>query len=63
MYFGCHLSAGKGAAAMVETARSIGANTFAFLPGIPGEAKQNRKIPPMRPRQGTCWKNMDLASW
>lgn len=31
MYFGCHLSAGKGAAAMVETARSIGANTFAFF--------------------------------
>lgn len=31
MYLGCHLSAASGYAAMVETARSIGANTFAFF--------------------------------
>lgn len=31
MYLGCHLSASAGYAAMVETAVSIGANTFAFF--------------------------------
>lgn len=31
MYLGCHLSAASGYAAMVETARSIGADTFAFF--------------------------------
>lgn len=31
MYLGCHLSASKGYAAMVETAHAIGANTFAFF--------------------------------
>lgn len=30
-YFGCHLSASGGSTAMVETACSIGANTFAFF--------------------------------
>ena len=30
-YFGCHLSASGGNAAMVKTALSIGANTFAFF--------------------------------
>ena len=31
LYLGCHLSASGGNAAMVETAMSIGANTFAFF--------------------------------
>ena len=31
MYLGCHLSAASGYAAMVETAQSIGADTFAFF--------------------------------
>ena len=31
MYLGCHLSAASGYAAMAETARSIGADTFAFF--------------------------------
>ncbi len=31
MYLGCHLSAASGYAAMVETASSIGADTFAFF--------------------------------
>ena len=34
-YFGCHLSASKGNAAMVKTALSIGANTFAFFTRYP----------------------------
>ena len=38
---GCHLSTTKGYTAMVETARSIGANTFAFFTRNPrgGNAK------------------------
>ena len=31
LYLGCHLSSAGGNAAMVETARKIGANTFAFF--------------------------------
>ena len=40
-YFGCHLSASGGNAAMVKTALSIGANTFAFFTRNPrgGRAK------------------------
>lgn len=45
MYFGCHLSAGKGAAAMVETARSIGANTFAFFTRNPRGSKAKQEDP------------------
>ena len=30
-YFGCHLSASRGFAAMVETAEKIGADTFAYF--------------------------------
>ena len=45
MYFGCHLSAGKGAAAMVETARSIGADTFAFFTRNPRGSKAKQEDP------------------
>lgn len=45
MYFGCHLSAGKGAAAMVETARAIGANTFAFFTRNPRGSKAKQEDP------------------
>lgn len=45
MYFGCHLSAGKGAAAMVETDRSIGANTFAFFTRNPRGSKAKQEDP------------------
>lgn len=38
-YFGCHLSATKGNAAMVKTALSIGANTFAFFTRNPRGSK------------------------
>ena len=38
-YFGCHLSASKGNAAMVKTALSIGANTFAFFTRNPRGSK------------------------
>ena len=39
IYAGCHLSAAKGNAAMVKTALSIGANTFAFFTRNPRGSK------------------------
>ncbi len=39
MYFGCHLSATKGDAAMVKTALSIGADTFAYFTRNPRGSK------------------------
>ncbi len=39
MYFGCHLSSSDGNLAMVETARSIGADTFAFFTRNPRGSK------------------------
>ena len=39
MFFGCHLSASAGNAAMVDTALSIGANTFAFFTRNPRGSK------------------------
>ena len=44
-YFGCHLSAGDGNAAMVETALSIGANTFAFFTRNPRGSKAKKEDP------------------
>ena len=39
MFFGCHLSAAKGDAAMVKTALSIGADTFAYFTRHPRGSK------------------------
>jgi len=44
-YFGCHLSASKGNAAMVKTALSIGANTFAFFTRNPRGSKAKKEDP------------------
>ena len=44
-YFGCHLSATKGNAAMVKTALSIGANTFAFFTRNPRGSKAKPEDP------------------
>ena len=44
-YFGCHLSASAGNAAMVKTALSIGANTFAFFTRNPRGSKAKREDP------------------
>jgi hypothetical protein len=49
LYLGCHLSASSGYEAMVKTAEKIDANTFAFLPAIPGDPGQSRKTPGTRP--------------
>ena len=42
-YFGCHLSATNGNAAMVKTALSIGANTFAFFTRNPRGSKAKKE--------------------
>ena len=44
-YFGCHLSASGGNAAMVNTALSIGANTFAFFTRNPRGSKAKKEDP------------------
>ena len=44
-YFGCHLSASGGNAAMVKTALSIGANTFAFVTRNPRGSKPKKEDP------------------
>ena len=44
-YFGCHLSVSGGNAAMVKTALSIGANTFAFFTRNPRGSKAKKEDP------------------
>ena len=44
-YFGCHLSASGGNLAMVETACSIGANTFAFFTRNPRGSRAKKENP------------------
>ena len=44
-YFGCHLSASGGNVAMVKTAQSIGANTFAFFTRNPRGSKAKAEDP------------------
>jgi len=45
LYLGCHLSATNGNAAMVNTARKIGANTFAFFTRNPRGSKAKKEDP------------------
>lgn len=45
LYLGCHLSSSKGDRAMVETACSIGANTFAFFTRNPRGSKARKEDP------------------
>lgn len=45
LYLGCHLSASEGNLAMVNTARSIGANTFAFFTRNPRGSKAKPEDP------------------
>lgn len=44
-FFGCHLSASGGFLAMVETASSIGANTFAYFTRNPRGSRAKREDP------------------
>ena len=45
LYLGCHLSASGGNMAMVNTAQSIGANTFAFFTRNPRGSRAKREDP------------------
>ena len=45
LYVGCHLSASAGNFAMVETAKSIGANTFAFFTRNPRGSQARKEDP------------------
>ena len=45
LYVGCHLSASGGNYAMVETARSIDANTFAFFTRNPRGSQAKKEDP------------------
>ena len=45
LYVGCHLSAGAGNLAMVKTAQSIGANTFAFFTRNPRGSRAKAEDP------------------
>ena len=45
LYLGCHLSASDGNAAMVKTAMSIGANTFAFFTRNPRGSQAKKENP------------------
>ena len=45
LYLGCHLSASDGYAAMVSTARKIGANTFAFFTRNPRGSRAKAEDP------------------
>ena len=45
LYLGCHLSASNGNLAMVETARSLDANTFAFFTRNPRGSKAKKEDP------------------
>ena len=45
LYLGCHLSASAGNLAMVETARSMDANTFAFFTRNPRGSKARKEDP------------------
>ena len=45
LYLGCHLSASGGNCAMVKTALSIGANTFAFFTRNPRGSKAKQEDP------------------
>ena len=45
LYLGCHLSASDGNLAMVNTAQSIGANTFAFFTRNPRGSKAKKEDP------------------
>ena len=45
LYVGCHLSASNGNYAMVETAESIGANTFAFFTRNPRGSQAKKEDP------------------
>ena len=61
MYFGCHLSAIAGNAAMVKTAASIGANTFAFFTRNPRGSKAKKEDPADAARAVAMLEQLDFG--
>ena len=61
MYFGCHLSASAGNAAMVKTAASIGANTFAFFTRNPRGSKAKKEDPADAARAVAMLEQLDFG--
>ena len=60
-YFGCHLSATGGNAAMVKTALSIGANTFAFFTRNPRGSKAKKEDPADAARAAAMLREHDFG--
>lgn len=63
MYLGCHLSAASGYAAMVETARSIGADTFAFFTRNPRGSRARQEDSADAQRAAGLLTQGALAPW
>ena len=61
LYLGCHLSASAGASAMVETAASIGANTFAFFTRNPRGSQAKAEDPQDSARAVEALKQLNFA--
>jgi len=61
LYLGCHLSASKGNAAMVKTALSIGANTFAFFTRNPRGSSAKKEDPADSARAVALLKENDFG--
>ena len=61
-YIGCHLSASAGYHAMVKTAQSIGANTFAFFTRNPRGSKAKKEDPADAARAVEALKAGDFGS-
>ena len=53
-YFGCHLSATGGYAAMVKTALSMDADTFAFFTRNPRGSKAKQENPADAEKRFSC---------
>ena len=62
LYLGCHLSASKGNAAMVKTALSIGANTFAFFTRNPRGSSAKKEDPADAARAAAMLKENNFGS-
>jgi deoxyribonuclease-4 len=61
LYFGCHLSASAGNLAMVKTAQSIGANTFAFFTRNPRGSKAKKEDPADAAKAVTALKELEFG--
>jgi len=62
LYLGCHLSASDGYQAMVKTARSIGANTFAFFTRNPRGSKARKEDPADASAAAAMLKNLEFGT-